>query len=421
MQSKDRPFPRYARDYFVQLLQQYELLLDETHQQAPPSIVHLIAHVTAKSDPKDATWADVFVLETAYLYAVAADPDRLRAEVVYTRTKYRNIVGAAAYASYAQTVPSDVSKSTDAQLRAELQTLAERIRYLYTFVPPKESVRNRLAIHAALWTLGTALIAIAIYAIGIFAFNQTAVTILVVTFVGQMGGFLSVQQRLQNSSGADPLFKELLLTNGWFSVVVIAPISGGIFAIVLYLVFVGGLMSGGLFPHFGPTIPVGSTPVPPSHARTERLARAPGSPTPAPCPATAACPSINVTQFFILAEPTAIEDWGKLLVWAFVAGFAERFVPDVLTRLTGDTTRGSGGGLVTAEGGSGVPGGNRPPAGADARAARRGPEDGDDDDLGAPPGSGPPGGTGGTPAAAAPAAPPVDAAPGATEPPVTTP
>jgi hypothetical protein len=34
--------------------------------------------------------------------------------------------------------------------------------------------------------------------------------------------------------------------------------------------------------------------------------------------------------------PDSITDWGKLLVWSFMAGFAERFVPGVLDRLSGD-------------------------------------------------------------------------------------
>jgi hypothetical protein len=32
-------------------------------------------------------------------------------------------------------------------------------------------------------------------------------------------------------------------------------------------------------------------------------------------------------------QPIAVEDWGKLLIWSFIAGFAERFVPDTLDRL----------------------------------------------------------------------------------------
>ena len=36
-------------------------------------------------------------------------------------------------------------------------------------------------------------------------------------------------------------------------------------------------------------------------------------------------------------EPASIPDFGKLLVWAFIAGFAEPFVPDTLQRLIGKT------------------------------------------------------------------------------------
>lgn len=341
MEPKDRAFPKYARDYFEQLRGQYQLLLEQTPQQQPTaSIATLIAD--AKQHLNDVSWSDVFTLESAYLFAIidSGGVERLRAEVILARNRLRDVIGASEYLTYEKVVPADVTTMTPAQLGAELMALAERIRYLYTFVPPKESVRNKMAIDAALWTMGAALLGIAIYLVAEWRYQTALVTILVVLFVGQMGGFLSVQQRLQGSGGVDPLFKELQLSNGWFSVVVISPISGGLFAVVLYFMFVGGLMSGGLFPRFGPSPAPTVIPVAVASAAAATTVPATGptalpAPAPTPCPPTAACSPISITQFFVRAEPTGIEDWGKLLVWAFIAGFAERFVPDVLTRLTG--------------------------------------------------------------------------------------
>ncbi len=315
MQQKDRPFPKYAKDYFNQLREQYLLLL-EAPCSSPRTIPRSTQRLLEKADtkPDDLSWGDVFALETAYLYAVPAE--RLPDELLLARDRYRDIVGTDAYATYAKTVPPGTSavQRTPDELRSELMAIAERIRYTYTFEPPKEFARNRLSMRAGWYTLAAALVGLAVY---VWAHSQqsTVATIVVVLFVGQMGGFLSVQQRLQSAGGDDPLFKELQLTNGWFSVAIIAPISGSVFAIVLYFLFVGGLMSGGLFPHFGP------------------------STVPAP---TATTSPIDVTQFLEHANPTALQDWGKLLAWAFVAGFAERFVPDTLSRMTGQASRGDG-------------------------------------------------------------------------------
>jgi hypothetical protein len=321
MIPKDRPFPKFARDYFVQLSAQYELVIEETGQQPRATIAQLIAR--AQQNPEEIRWADVFSLETGYLYALAdsGDVDRLRAEVLYARARYRDIVGVEKYAEYAQCVTVDVSKLGLNELRAELMALGERMRYIYTFVPPKEAIRNKIAMDAAWWTLGGILLGLLVY-IAAWLLTWQVIPLLVVGFVGEMGGFLSVQQRLQSSGGDDPLYKELLLTDGWFSVVVIAPLSGAVFAIVLYFVFVGGLLSGGLFPRFGP-LPVTTT------ATASATLTVTATPQNSPMGATA---------FLNSGVPSAAEDWGKLLVWAFIAGFAERFVPDVLNRLTGQAS-----------------------------------------------------------------------------------
>jgi hypothetical protein len=304
----DALFPKYAHDYFEQLRQQYLLMLDNTVASGatagqtltpPPTIVALIEAYEA--DPTRMTWSDVFTLETAYLFAI--HDDRLQSEVLLFRSRYNDVAGPEAYAEYAKTVPADVTTMNVRQLRAELMTIAERLRYLYTFIPPREATRSRLATTAGIWTLIAALLAGGVY----FAFHGNIPTFWVVFFIGEMGGFLSVQHRLQKADGGDPLFRELQLSSGWFSIVVVAPIIGSFFAVLLYFLFVAGLLQGGFFPTF-----------------------AGGD--------SAKAGSVTLSDFLAHGVPATIADWGKLMVWSFIAGFAERFVPGVLDRLSGDAS-----------------------------------------------------------------------------------
>jgi hypothetical protein len=66
--------------------------------------------------------------------------------------------------------------------------------------------------------------------------------------------------------------------------ILVSPILGAVFAIILYFFFAGGLVTGSLFPEF--KLPLDG---------------------------------INVA---------------KLVIWSFIAGFAERFVPDRLDQLS---------------------------------------------------------------------------------------
>lgn len=123
--------------------------------------------------------------------------------------------------------------------------------------------------------------------------------LMMVLLAGGVGGFISIQQRLQQSNGVDPLFKELELAVSGLDTLA-SPILGAVFASLLYLTFVAHLITGDMFPAFN-------------------------------CGGAQATP--DFAGFAHCTVPLHAADWAKLGVWAFVAGFAERFVPDVLTRL----------------------------------------------------------------------------------------
>jgi hypothetical protein len=115
---------------------------------------------------------------------------------------------------------------------------------------------------------------------------------------GLVGGFVSIQQRVKNFGD-----EELdLLAQSWFQILLI-PVYGGIFSLVLYIGFLSNIVEGPLFPHFaGP-------------AFTQ------------PVPSTA-----DVAAYLSQTYPATGPDLTKLLFWSFIAGFSERFVPQLLDR-----------------------------------------------------------------------------------------
>jgi hypothetical protein len=86
----------------------------------------------------------------------------------------------------------------------------------------------------------------------------------------------------------DPILTIFELQSGQFSLY-LAPLTGAMFALVIFLTFLGQLVSGTVFPEIK------------------------GDLTAALHPYSA--------------------NYGKLLVWSFIVGFAERFVPDTLNSL----------------------------------------------------------------------------------------
>ncbi|MDF2155027.1 hypothetical protein [Vibrio sp. CAU 1672] len=124
--------------------------------------------------------------------------------------------------------------------------------------------------------------------------QERSYLVLLVFAAGLLGGFVSIQQRLPKISA-----KELsVLSSSWISVTLI-PINGGIFALVLMLSFVGGIIQGELFPVY----------------HDLNIANAD-----------------DFSEWLKRGYPVSGTDVGKLLFWSFVSGFTERFVPQIIRK-----------------------------------------------------------------------------------------
>lgn len=84
-----------------------------------------------------------------------------------------------------------------------------------------------------------------------------------------------------------------------------------VFAFLLYLLFMSGLVSGDVFPTFS-YIEVGN-----------------------------GGDYVSMEEFLIKVKPASYKDVAKVLVWSFIAGYSERFVPNLISRVI-DTGAGGG-------------------------------------------------------------------------------
>lgn len=116
---------------------------------------------------------------------------------------------------------------------------------------------------------------------------------------GIIGGFVSIQQRLKNIED-----EELILLSESWATILVVPIYGGIFSLIFYLIVLSGLVEGSLFPKFY----MPKFDLPPT---TE-----------------------NIKEFFNSTYPASGADFAKFAFWSFVSGFSERFVPQIIQKVS---------------------------------------------------------------------------------------
>ncbi len=395
----DKPVPAYARLFFDHLNSEYlafkPLITDY-------GVLNRLEEISQKRVKLQLTWSDIYAFDLTLVDLRPAES--LIRKAFDSRARYRSVAGQKEYDEYLASKPMDLGAvqinwdadppKTDVlierELRADIKYLLNKVYLYYALLPMREGLRDQMTKRAVVMTtvvvlvIGLALLINISVSLKVPAFNDLSavfITVLTVMMAGIVGGCISMLQRIQSTpTEGDALFNLAALTSGWRGIM-LAPVYGGIFAFILFVLFAGGVLNGVVFPTIvtpksqadspaaasetpDPITPT-SAPSPalasdantaiPAESNTLSEAQRTESPTPASSkPASAPTRSsesasdarssvLTIERFLKETGPASGVSYALLIVWSFLAGFAERLVPDTLNRLVQKNSNAQGG------------------------------------------------------------------------------
>jgi hypothetical protein len=267
---------------------------------------------------------EVFGLELLVLHLMS--DERLLSKAWSIREAYRRLVPDDMYRKYEESKPPSfcrdvldnvvivsakviaANEAYRAKVRADAEDLLNATHWWYTNSNYREqriqSVKRKLCVGLFLCTSLVVILS---------ACNKTepsaALVLLTVVLMGGMGAILSIGRRMlpvssQNVTESDPIIKATQFDHGGIGIL-LSIFAGGAAALVLYLLMVAGLHRLGdqLMPQFV-----------------------------SPCLYSDWC-NLSLNSFFASLIPVDTKSFAMVLCWSFVAGFAEKFVPDILDRM----------------------------------------------------------------------------------------
>jgi len=375
--------PDYALLFFDHLYSEY-LTLKSTIKNT--QLIELLDSLQKKRLRSELTWSDIYSFDLALIDVRPLE--NLVRKAYDARSKYRSIAGQKEFDEYLASKPPDLTailiapnkEAHDAAqqgalappappagqpplqpddisdsahivqrvLRADIRYLLSKFYLYYAMLPMRENLREQLTTRAVTltkWILALIVVLILISFGGgliLKRFSQYGdligafgVTVGSVAFAGIVGGCVSMLQRIQSApSEGDALFNLAALTNGWRGLS-LSPLYGGIFASLLFILFAAGLLQGSAFPKIETAV---ALPVVENTTGEQTITQS-AEPTAAPKPTpdlrteTQRTGTLHVKDFLKETGPKDGVSFALLMIWSFIAGFAERLVPDTLNRL----------------------------------------------------------------------------------------
>lgn len=222
-------------------------------------------------------------------------PDLLKLRADCMRRRFVALVGVDESLALLATRPTDKPPAID-ELRAELDFILGEFLYVYLVTPLRHLARGRMLRYCLRPFLAIATLLV-IFG-GLVAWHEGRpdrfATLALVPVFGSLGAMISLQQRLESMPNKGDALRYSIALDSGHSTLWTTSIAGSVFAVVINLVFLAGMIEGDMFPSF-------------DHLHGLRNSSPDSKP---------------------LAEIAL------MLIWSFISGFAERLVPDTITRLT---------------------------------------------------------------------------------------
>ena len=276
--------------------------------------------------PTELLMIEVFEVEMALMQILPAAS--LRAKVWSARMVYRKLVGPEIYKCYEASNPPDPAFASIDKVRADVSDLIKGKHWWYTNAMVMENgIRSvkKILIKYLVFGFFTVLLIVGFLLsphLGVKLQSQELVdhhhiyfravnVVFLAIYAGMLGAVISMARRLKNyvavpMSDTDPFIRMTGMENGKAGMH-LSIISGAAFAVVLYFLFLGGiadsLLGEGILPKF-------------PHATIDPQGYS------------------TLEQVFGNMIPVDAASLARLLVWSFIAGFGEKFVPDILDRLS---------------------------------------------------------------------------------------
>lgn len=210
--SQSSELTDFGPTYFDHVLAEFELIQGG---KIPPAIEEVVRGMLEKHKEGGArlTWGDLYLLEK---YVIQQQPaEVVKARLLSLRFHYREIAGAAAYEQYLKSGQATPLEGGEKELRADAERLLDALHWAYAIAPQREKARIdilksiffEMSVSAGIGIAGVLTTAI---------LGQTLIaTVILVLLLGALGGFLSVQQRIQKiPSEQDPILTMFELQNG---------------------------------------------------------------------------------------------------------------------------------------------------------------------------------------------------------------